>query len=770
LSGRALLGFSVSVALLWVVSLPSLHAQELEGEGEAPSAEGWSPDPDAPRAARAHPIGNAGEMRVDGWLDEEAWAEAKPITEFVQREPVEGGRPSEPTEVRVLYDEDALYIGAILHDSDPDGIIAHKRRWDDGLGTDDRFMWILDTFHDRRTGYFFETNPAGLMGDGLITGGGGFGLNKSWDGIWDVRTQVTEEGWTVEVRIPFSTLNFDPALDTWGINFQRTIRRRNEEIVWSGWRQNQRLFRPVHAGVLQGLNDLSQGVGLEVKPFVTGNWANMPGAQGDPHDLASEIGGDLEYSVTPSLRAAVTVNTDFAEVEVDQRRVNLTRFPLFFPERRDFFLETAGVFQFAPRQGVNPFFTRRIGLVDGETIPLDFGTRIGGQAGPYELGFFQVRTGSGTPGGFEEVGPTIPGEDFTAFRLRRSILSESRVGVIYTRRSHRGDGGSEDRTEPPEGHTAGVDFDLFTSSFLGDYNVQFEGFWIWHSQLFDDSGTDFSDRRARGIRFDFPNDVWQFSASLREFGEAFEPAVGFQRRNGFRRFQPTLAYAPRPSSIDWLRQVEWQLRFEYLTRLDGLLLTRDWRLTFFDLEFESGDRFEVSANRNFERLENPFDIRDGITIPVGAFNTTEWSASFRTTGRRALSGAVEVRDGGFWTGDRFQFETEVTARPTSGVGVTTEYERNEVRLPEGDFDTNVLRLGADWDPTPLQSFRTTLQYDDVSRVLGLFARVRWILRPGNDLFLVYTHNWRNEAGGIFGGDLATANRGGAVKVNYTYRF
>ena len=373
-------------------------------------------------------------INLDGRLDEEAWSLATPISDFTQQYPVEGGVPSERTEIRVVFSGDDLFIGVMLYD-DPSGILAYQKRRDAGLGTDDRFMWILDTFLDGRTGYFFEINAAGLMGDGLITGSGGRGsggggMQKSWDGIWETRVARRSDGWSAEIRIPFRTLNFDPNLDSWGINFQRTIRRRQEEILWRGYRRNQGVFQPIHAGRLTGLGDLSQGIGLEATPYAVGGWRTQP-ADIVATTYPGDMGVDVGYSLTPSLRAAVSMNTDFAEVEVDQRRVNLTRFPLRFPERRDFFLEGSGVFSFAPRNGAQPYFSRDIGLVGGQPIPVNYGARLGGQAGQYELGFLQVGTGAVLPDTLTGFNGS-PRENFTVARIRRSFLEQSTIGVIYT--------------------------------------------------------------------------------------------------------------------------------------------------------------------------------------------------------------------------------------------------------------------------------------------------------------------------------------------------
>ena len=704
------------------------------------------------------------DVSVDGVLEEGAWALAHPITELRQQEPIEGDIPSEPSDIRILHDGEALYIGAKLFESDPSGILAHQLARDAGLGTDDRFMWILDTFQDGRTGYFFEINPAGLMGDGLISGGGD--LNKSWDGIWEVRTRIQDDGWSAEIRIPFSTLNFDPNARSWGINFQRTIRRRNEEILWNGWRRGESLFRPVHAGELTGLADLSQGLGVEAKPYVVTS-GDQATADGTAWDGEVKIGMDVTYSVTPSLRAAVTVNTDFAEVEVDQRRVNLTRFPLRFPERRDFFLEGSGVFAF---NWADPFFSRRIGLVDGNEVPISYGARLGGQLGRYEVGFHQVRTGEkDLPFGNDLR--RHPTEDFTVGRVRRSLFEQSHIGAVFTRRAT---GSNSEDFQPPVAHTIGVDADFSTAAALGRYNAQIEGFLVYHTDPAVGGSLLSAERRTRGVRINFPNDLIRFHTSLRDFGEGWDPAVGFAQRTGFRRWQPTLVIAPRPGGWRAVRQLEWEIRFEYLTDLEDRLLDRNWDFTLLGIDFESGDDVSLRVGRYFERLERDFTIHgegaDAIVVRAADYQAWSWSGSLRTAGRRTLSSNVHISRSDFWSGKRTELNLGVTLRPLRGVSVSADFEHNRVRLVEGDFDTNLTRLSGSWNLNPLASFTGNIQYDDVSRVVGLFARARWIVRPGNEVFLVWTHNWLNEPEVRGSSRFTTLSRGGALKANYSYRF
>jgi len=706
---------------------------------------------------------------LDGRLDEEAWSLATPISDFTQQYPVEGGVPSERTEIRVVFNEDELFIGAMLYD-DPSGILAYQKRRDAGLGTDDRFMWIIDTFLDGRTGYFFEINPAGLMGDGLITGsggggrGGGGGMQKSWDGIWEARVARRSDGWSAEIRIPFRTLNFDPNLNSWGINFQRTIRRRQEELLWRGHRRNQGVFQPIHAGRLVGLHDLSQGIGLEATPYSVGSWRTQP-ADVEPTTYPGDVGVDVGYSLTPSLRAALSVNTDFAEVEVDRRRVNLTRFPLRFPERRDFFLEGSGVFSFAPSNGVQPYFSRDIGLVGGQPVPVNYGARLGGQLGKYELGFLQVGTGAVQLNSGTEFNGT-PSENFTVARVRRRFLEQSTVGVIYTLRKTAEDGTGSALADR---HTAGVDLNYVTTQFFGDKNFQAEGFFVWNSNPTPSVDTSLGDLTARGFRLNFPNDVWQAHLSYREFGHDYDPAVGFVTRNGFRRVEPRVAWRPL-SDISWIRRFSISAQYRRLADLTtGQIEEEQWDLNIFGFDFEAGGNWDIIARHQAEFLDQDFEISDGVLIQPGQYSNWEWTLTARTANTRRLSGNFNFTNGGFWSGDRSTVSLGLTFRSNTGISLSTDIQRNDVRLPEGSFTVDLNRFGAAWDVNPWASVSGDIQYDTQTEIVGLFMRARWIVRPGNDLFLVYTNNWRNLGATVFDRNFQTLSRGGSVKLNYTYR-
>jgi hypothetical protein len=711
---------------------------------------------DEDKTIQAHRLteNESSNFRFDGKLNETFWNSAIPASGFTQQSPIEGNPASERTEVKISFDDKYLYIGVMLYDSDPSQIKAFQKRRDQRITSDERFVWIFDTFNDQRNGYFMEINPNGMRTDGLISTGQGGGINLSWDGIWDSRTCIGEYGWSAEIKIPFATLNFDEESEQWGVNFMRVIRRKNETVLWTGHRRNQGIARPQDAGVLAGLRDISQGLGLEVVPFgISTLSSDQTGAETET-DLNPDAGVDINYNITPSLKASVTFNTDFAEAEVDQRQVNLTRFPIAFPERRDFFLEGANIYDFAPSSGIDPYFSRRIGLNSRKPVPITYGARLLGNVGENNLAILHVRTG--------ESGGLDP-ENFSVARIKRNIGAESTLGLIYTRRSTADVDSLQDR------HTIGADLELATSTFMGDKNLQFQAFFVVHNPAeVDDNSTDWLDRSSKGFRLNFPNRPWSGHASYREFGDSFNPAVGFARRIAFRRFQPSIDYSPQFPNNKYVDQARWGIRFEHLTDLDFTLLTQNLIFTLGDVFLSSGDRITWRVGRNYELLDFDFDIRrDGsIIIPTGDYTNWNTELGIETAEFRKVSAEFEVEYNGFWTGTQTELELGLTFRPIPGVELSPSYERGMIRLSEGDFDVDIFLFEGIWDLTTELFFTTNLQYDNDSNEIGLNNRLRWIITPGSNLFLVYNHNWEENAFDRF----ATTTQAGIVKLSYTHRF
>ena len=699
------------------------------------------------------------DIKLDGKLDESFWNSISGISDFLVQEPIEGGIPTENTVIKIAYDNKYLYIGAIFYDSDPEEIKAFKMRKDAPLNTDDRFMWILDTYLDGRNAYFFEINPRGLMGDGLLSIGQGRSLNKDWDGIWRPWTHIGDYGWSAEIRIPFHTLNFDPKISSWGINFQRTIRRKNEEILWTGHKRNQGIFRPQDAGLLIGLENISQGLGLELVGYGKAEASKVEKDLGEGYIKNGNIdaGLDINYNITPGLKASLTLNTDFAETEVDDRQINLTRFPIRFPEKRDFFLEGANIFRFAPSSGVYPYFSRRIGLQSGNPVPISFGGRLIGKIGKVEVAAQQVRT---------RETDFIDSEDFSVIRVKQNFLKESSIGILYTRRHT--NKGKEFVPPLPDRNTLGVDLSLNTSTFLKNQNLQFQAFAILHNpNSLDNTDKNVWDRSARGLRFNFPNDPWSGSLSYREFGVFYDPAVGFSRRNSFRRVEPRIRFSPILEKSPIIRELQWELSFENLMSLGWKKLTQNIRLTPLSIRFESGDEISYQFIRNFERLEYNFNILgdNSIIIPIG--NYTNWShqIEIETANHRKIVYELELISEGFWSGKRTEYQNNLTIRPLEGINLSFGYIYSKVNLKEGNFKTNLIRILGDFDFSPFISFSSNVQYDDISKQIGMNNRFKYTLTPGSDIYFVYNHNWIGDKG-----KYKTTSMLGATKITYTQRF
>jgi hypothetical protein len=739
--------------LVLVVVALSTNAYAQSGLAVAAQAPG-APDR---RTMTAFVLQTEERIALDGILDEPVWKRAVPAADFRQMDPDNGAPATEPTEVRIAYDADTLYMGVICFDSEPDKWLGFQRGRDGGLGSDDRFQWTIDTFLDGRTGYFFEMNPSGLMADALQ---GSANNNRQWDGIWNARARRSEIGWTLEIAIPFRTLNFNPGSDTWGINFQRTVRRKNEESLWMGWARNQGLRRMSNAGHVTGIRDVTQGHGLDIKPYLVGTSQATPGRANTRANLDAGAGVDLFYNVTPGLRANLTLNTDFAQAEVDQRQTNLTRFSLFFPEKRDFFLDGSLFFNFADGGeggggggggGVDlaPFFSRRIGLNEqNEPQPINFGGKLTGQAGAFDVGVLQVQT--------REDGPAY-GEDFTVMRVKRRLLRQSSVGAIYTRRAARG-AAINDR------HTAGLDFQLATSSFLGSDNLDFNGFFLKTPNP-QRPGRD----AAIALQLEYPNDPLNAQMEFREVQENYDAAVGFTRRVRFREYDPRVSFSPRPSQHPWIRRFNFEGEFDlFVDPITNRTQTREIDVTLLEVETHSQDSFKVGVVPTYERLEEDFEITSDITLPIGnEYSFTRYVVEAETAGRRLIAISPQVEWGDFYSGDLLRTSLEMDVRARPGVMFTLASEWNRVSLAEGRFYTRLYRGISELQFTPFISWVNNVQYDTQSAVLGWQSRFRWIVRPGSDLYFVYVHNWLDDP---LRNRFASLDRRASSKLLYTHRF
>ena len=720
-------------------------------------------------------------IELDGRLDEGAWERATPADGFLQVEPGNGSPASEATEVRILVDADRLILGVLARDSDPAGIRANTMQRDAPFIADDRFMVTIDSYGDGRSGYFFEVNPTGGMADGPLGGpprgggggggggaggggggqgggagagfyGGGGAPNKAWDGIWNARVSRDESGWSAEIEIPFRTLNFDPGLTSWGINFQRTIRRKNEETRWNGFARNQQVWQMSNAGSVSGIEGISQGLGLDVKPYFVGRAAAVP-ATGRGSSYVGDFGADVFYNLTPNLRANLTLNTDFAETEVDDRQVNLTRFPLRFPEKREFFLQGVNSFSFSGDP--DAFFSRRIGLNDGAVQPIDIGLKLLGTVGAFDVGALQVRTRElNRPAA---AGGVLPGEDFTVVRTRRRFLSQSHLGMLYTRRQER-------VTDADALATAGVDLRLSTNNLRGrGLNLTLRTHYLWTTDQNPGNG---GDSGKFNFTLDFPNDVWVGRVGIDQIGADYEPAVGFRFRSGVRQYDGSFFWNPRPGGGSPIRQLNFGLQPNVVTDLDDRKLSHRINLKPLGVHLQSGDNFAVNVVPTNETLDAAFSLPGGIVLREGqTFDFTRWLLSAGAADQRMVSGAASVEWGDFYSGTRRDLNLATTLRPWPGISLTTSGTWSRIELTEGRVSTAVLQAKVGTQLSPWISLNNNVQFDNQSRGLGWQARFRWILSPGNDVFLVYSHNWVDDPAGLY-----TNDRTAATKVVFTRRF
>lgn len=713
-----------------------------------PAALGLLPQSPSYRV-RVLPPGSA-PPRIDGRLDDAAWRSVPALQALTQVEPLAGAQPTERTEIRITHDERAVYVAIRCFDSEPEALRATQRKRDADLDPDDRVELLFDTYLDRRNAYWFQIGAAGSRGDALITKNGS-SFNKQWDGIWKGRARIDEFGWSAELAIPAATINFDSGADVWGFNVRRFIRRRNEEARWASPEPRIRFFSAADAGTLTGMRGLRQGLGLDVKPFgVVGTGWDATAADSD---LTGDAGLDIFYRITPSAKLSLSVNTDFAETEVDNRVVNLTRFPLFFPEKRDFFLEDSGHFFFGPSGGfrrradVIPFFSRRIGIdEEGAEVPLLVATKLTGQTDEYSWGLLEVRT---------DDRKDLDGRDLFAGRVAMNLFEQSDVGVLWTHGNPTGDVGSD---------TVGIDLNLRTSRFRGNRNLRFSAYAL----QVEEEGTGGLDN-AWHASLSYPNDEVDWSLSYTTIEDDFDPALGFVPRSGIRKYAATFNYRPRMHTD--IRRLRFGLRPTWITGIGGRTQTATLEIEPFGIEWESGDEISFFVTPTHENLDTEdgetedFEIHEGVVIPEDEYDFVRYGVRIETSDKRDVSGELRLSSGSFFGGDRTDYTAVLDWRigPVAQIGF--EYELNDFALDQGAFAVNVARLRTNVQFNTDLSWSSFLQWDDDSDEIGLNSRLWVIFEPGREAFLVLNQGWERQRGAIVprAGDLT-------LKVGYTLRF
>ncbi len=714
---------------------------------------------------------------IDGALDDAAWATAARIDNFHQVNPVEYAEPSERTEIYLLYDDDALYVAARIY-TPPGEITANIMRQGASITQEDTLFVTLDPFNTQRGGYFFGLNAHGVRFDGLYRNVSEY--YSDWDSIWDAAAQRFDGGWTAEYEIPFKSLSFDPNSDTWGLNFTRSLETRNEDMAWVS---RNRRWDPSSAGLMTGLSGLDQGIGLDVVPSASltnrrvlrndnpATPAVEPELDTSENDFEPSL--DLFYKLTPQMNAALTFNTDFSATEVDDRQVNLTRFGLFFPEKRDFFLREADIFEFgrigasdgtgsisnAERQNARPFFSRRIGLGElGEPVDLNYGGKISGRAGRFEVGALSIRQDENPLAGVDDT-------TLSVVRAKAGIGSESTLGAVFT------DG---DPLSSRNNSLAGFDALYRNSRLPGGRTIE-AGVWYQSTdtQWFPDEAPDQLDvggaDSAAGFGVSVPsNNKFRGAFSTRRVEANFYPALGFTSRTDVRDYSGQIAYTHRPSTGYW-QSLFFNLDGQRIEGLNGRLQSQQIGLTPVQMHNRTNDMLFIRSNFETEVLEVPFEIRPGTILPVGEYSFDDHGLEWGFSAHRRLSGRLARTDGGFYNGTRARTFGNFTWAPSPRFRTGVGFNIQEIDLPveNGKFTTRIVNTNFDIVFSSRLSWTNLIQYDNVSEVVGLNLRLNWIPEAGRELYFVVNHNLQDfDEDNRFHSLAADV----VAKASYTFRF
>lgn len=654
---------------------------------------------------------------IDGDLSDPAWAKAATTEAFYQVEPSQGAAPTERTRAYLMYDRETLYVGFHLYDSEPDKITAKLMARDAQLRNEDSIRVMLDPFGTFRDGFFFGTNANGARVDALIENSNA--IRVEWNTIWNVKAKIVEDGWVAEFAIPFRSISVDSSLSEWGLQFLRFVPRKNEETRWSNIDRTRDRIDLTNPGRLSGVKDVSTGIGLEAQLFVTG--ASSYDYELDEIDASLNPSANIFYKITPSLTGSLTFNTDFADAPLDARQVNTGRFALFFPETRDFFLQDVASFEFGGAvfgDNVNglPFFSRRIGIVEGRPVDIIAGAKVSGKLGPANVGALAVRTG-----GDDDFDGQYLGSARTSFQ----VLNESKVGAVFT---------YGDPAGAIDNAVSGVDFQYRnTTRFKGALTADFA-----YLRSFGGDGAIDASGQFGAMETAYRGDKWNWTTRFEHIGENYEPSLGFANRTGVRRYVQDAWRRFRPAS-EFIRFVEVGGFADVLTDLDDTLLDRFWG-GFVNVQTQAGDEFEAEVLSLYEDIREPFDIAGELNVPAGIYRHERYRVGATMTEARPVSARGEVEFGGAFGGDFLSIEAGLSWRPSKYFRIGAEYEVTSFDLAAGSLDVHVGEITSVIALSPTFSVATDVQYDNISENFTLFSRLTWEPTPEREVFISFGHS------------------------------
>ena len=697
---------------------------------------------------------------LDGKLDDPVYSRVKSVTRFVQQDPDEGEPVSEETEAWIFFDDRNFYVAARCWDSHPERMIANEMRRDhNNITRNENMTLTVDTFYDRRNGFYFTVSAISALRD-MLVGDEGQNNNVDWNTVWDAKASMDDRGWSVEMAIPFKSMRFKHSgPQVWSFNLRRTVGWKNERAflapiaaAYSG----QGPFQFSEAATLVGVEVPGSNRNLELKPYALSSLTtNQKADEPFTNDPDADFGFDTKYGLTSGLIGDFTYNTDFAQVEEDQQQINLTRFNLLFPEKRDFFLEGQSIFAFGGGStrgfggGLTPilFFSRQIGLTEEGEDPIRVGGRVTGRSGPYRIGALNIQTRG------VEDNPLIPATNFSVLRVRRDVLRRSDIGVIATYRN----------TSLTEGAGSNSVFG-FDGNFTFFQSLQLNGYYAMSRTPLDQGGTTGDDHSSYTGKLDFAGDRYGLVLEHLYVGEHFQPELGFLTREAFRRNFVQGRFSPRPRSIEAIRRFVWQGDFDYITDPGARLETRTAGAQF-RIEFENADQARVEYTDNFEFLPEEFEISDGVILPVGEYRFRDVRFGYTFGQQQPLPSSINYRTGSFYSGDRDTLDFDARVEISPKFSVEPRLSLNWVDLPEGSFDTRLGSARVTYTFTPRMYVSSVIQYNSRSDSLSSSARFRWEYQPGSDLFVVYSEGRDDLSIEPF-----LANRTFVVKFTKLFRF